>query len=112
MEIEGYKWITGKVIARSWGTEYRYTVEKDGEHINDIVMIPDEKTSEADIIKLITAKLKQIDVAPDIPISPEEEKEKEIEAFLVVKGLLEDGQNYQEIKSKAEILAEDIQWQQ
>jgi len=36
MEIIGYKWITGKVITRSRGTEYRYTVEKDGEHIGEL----------------------------------------------------------------------------
>ena len=107
MEIKDYEWITGKMVSRPWGIEYRYTVKKsDGTHINDIVMLPyGTKTSEKDIVVLITEKLKQIDVEPEIEISPEEEKEKEIEAMLIAKGLLEEGQDYHEVKSKAEILA-------
>ena len=108
MNIKNYTWITGKVVFRLWGIEYRYTVENsDGEHINDIVMLLDgEKTLEEDVAKLITEKLKQIDIEPEIVISLEEQKESEIEAFLVSKELLLEGQDYRDIKSKAEILAE------
>ena len=55
MNIKNYTWITGKVVFRLWGIEYRYTVENsDGEHINDIVMLLDgEKTLEEDVAKLI-----------------------------------------------------------
>lgn len=117
MKIIGYNWITGKMVPRPWGIEYRYTVAKpDGDHINDVVMLPDgEKTDEKIIISIITEKLKQIDVEPEIMVSQEEAKEAEIKTLLVSKGLLEEWQDYRDIKSKAEILAAargTVVWQQ
>lgn len=108
MDINNYTWITGKIVPRQWGTEYRYTVKNgDDKYFDSIVLLPGgEKTPEKDIIKLIEAQLLQIDVEPEITISIEEEKESEIKAFLVTKGLLAEDQDYRYIKSKSEILAE------
>lgn len=47
MKIEGYTYIAHKIIQCPWGIECRFTVAKhDGSHINDIVMIGDEKAAE------------------------------------------------------------------
>lgn len=107
MDIKNYIWITGKIIPRLWGTEYRYTVARpNGGYINDIVILPDGvKTAEDVIAALITEKLKQIDVKPEIIVDPVETKVAEIKALLVAKELLVVGQDIQTIKSKSEILA-------
>ncbi len=62
MEIEGYKYITHKLIQRVWGAECRFTVARltDGSHINDVIEIGDMGISEADLIIRISARLAKI----------------------------------------------------
>jgi hypothetical protein len=108
MDIPGYKWITGKKIDRPWGPEYRYTVETpDGQHINSIVLLPN-KIDDIIIATLVIAQLAQIDVPPEPEVDLVEEKVSEIEAFLVIKGLLETGRSIWDIKSKDELIAEGV----
>ena len=104
MNIPGYTWITGKKVDRPWGPEYRYTVETpESEHINSVVLLP-QNADDKIITELIIAELAQIDIPPEPIIDPVEEKEAEIEAFLVTKGLLTEGQSVWEIQSKDEII--------
>lgn len=109
MDIKDYTWVTGKKISRPWGVEYRYTVvNSSGAYIDDIVMIESELTTEKLIGDLIVEKLRQIDVVPEPVVGPEDQRESEIEAFLVSKDLLDADQDYRDIKSKAEIIAEKV----
>ena len=109
MNIKNYIWITGKMVHRPWGVEYRYTVQnKNGRHINSIVFLKDENVSESTIATLITNQLLKIDVVPEQMVDPIEEavqaKEDEIKDFLVSKELLTEEESIWDIKSKAEIL--------
>lgn len=111
MDIKDYTWVTGKIINRPWGVEYRYTMKNSaGKYFDDIVLLENENVSEETIAELIIAKLGQIDIVPEIVIDPieqaKEEKESEIKNFLVTKELLTSEQTVWDIKSKTEILLE------
>jgi len=107
MEIKGYEWVTGKVVERPWGVEYRYTViNKGGRYFDDIVILPDKETKEEEITLLIAEKLAKIDVVPPVLPDPievaKQEKETEIREFLVVKGYLEPGQDIHDLRDARE----------
>lgn len=107
MEIEGYKYITHKIIPRLWGVECRFTVARliDDSHINDIVMIPNEKVDEKEIGFFILERLKLIDHPINVIIPERIYAEKEIEALLVEKGYLTIDQKIEELKTLAELIA-------
>lgn len=105
MEINGYKYIAHKIIPRSWGIEGRFTVDKDGRHINDIAMMPSEKMDEKEIGLLIEERLKLIDrpIEPNIP-----ERiftETGVKALMIEKGYLTEGQKLEDLKTKVELIA-------
>jgi hypothetical protein len=67
MNIAGF--ITGKKVPRAWGMEYRFTVIRDGQEINDILPI-DPNATEVEIAAQMEAKL----TAMHVDIMPEAEQ--------------------------------------
>ena len=66
MEIEGYTYITHKLIDRPWYPECRYTFAKaDGSHINEVIRIPDMGISNEDLKALVFARLAKLKAAED-----------------------------------------------
>jgi hypothetical protein len=115
LEIEGYTYITHKLINRPWGPECRYTVARpDGTHINDVVPVSSMKIEEMELVTVIVERLKGIDVEP-LPPPPDPmikmvddavaAKEAEIKAILVSKELLTKDEEITDIKSKTEIIS-------
>ena len=114
LDIEGYTYITHKLINRPWGPEVRFTVAKpDGTHINEVLPIPSEKITDEELTKIIIDALKKIDVVIEPPPDPMdlmiklavEQKEAEIKNILVAKELMTSEQEITDIKTKAEIIA-------
>ena len=105
MKIEGYQYITHKIIPRPWGIECRFTVARpDGTHINEIVMLNDGLEDEAQIASLIVGKLKVIDVPLETLIPERIYTETEVKNLMVEKGYLISGQNLSDLKSKWNLL--------
>ena len=98
MKIEGYQYITHKIIPRPWGIECRFTVARpDGTHINEIVMLNDGLEDEAQIASLIVGKLKVIDVPLETLIPERIYTETEVKNLLdelKTKEELKHGHNY------------------
>ena len=66
MDIEGYTYITHKLIRRPWGPECRFTFAREnGSHINEVIKIPGMDISNQDLIALVSARLAQIKAAED-----------------------------------------------
>jgi len=66
MNIEGYTYITHKLINRPWYPECRYTFARlDGSHINEVIQIPSMKISDKDLIALVSAALAKRKAAED-----------------------------------------------
>ena len=104
MKIEGYQYITHKIIPRPWGIECRFTVARpDGTHINEIVMLNDGLEDEAQIASLIIGKLKVIDVPLETLIPERIYTETEVKNLMVEKGYLIEGQKLAELKTKEEL---------
>jgi len=57
MEIPGYTYLTHKIIFRPWGIECRFTVGRDGQHFNDIVMLETGNENETVIADAIVKRL-------------------------------------------------------
>lgn len=114
MDIKGYKYITHKLIPRPWGAECRFTVARlDGTLIDNVVAIPDMKILEEDLAVIILADVVRIDApGPALPPDPVEEarnqKEAEVQAFLVLKGLLTSDQTVWDVKTKEEYLTAKV----
>ena len=105
MKIEGYQYITHKIIPRPWGIECRFTVARpDGTHINEIVMLNDGLEDEAQIASLIIGKLKVIDVPLETLIPERIYTETEVKNLMVEKGYLIPGENLLDLKSKWDLL--------
>ena len=105
MKIEGYQYITHKIIPRPWGIECRFTVARpDGTHINEIVMLNDGLEDEAQIASLIVGKLKVIDVPLETLIPERIYTETEVKNLMVEKGYLILGENLLDLKSKWDLL--------
>ena len=105
MKIEGYQYITHKIIPRPWGIECRFTVARpDGTHINEIVMLNDGLEDEAQIASLIVGKLKVIDVPLETLIPERIYTETEVKNLMVEKGYLISGENLLNLKSKRDLL--------
>ena len=105
MKIEGYQYITHKIIPRPWGIECRFTVARpDGTHINEIVMLNDGLEDEAQIASLIVGKLKVIDVPLETLIPERIYTETEAKNLMVEKGYLIPGENLSDLKSKWDLL--------
>ena len=105
MKIEGYQYITHKIIPRPWGIECRFTVARpDGTHINEIVMLSDGLEDEAQIASLIVGKLKVIDVPLETLIPERIYTETEVKNLMVEKGYLILGENLLDLKSKWDLL--------
>ena len=105
MKIEGYQYITHKIIPRPWGIECRFTVARpDGTHINEIVMLNDGLEDEAQIASLIIGKLKVIDVPLETLISERIYTETEVKNLMVEKGYLIPRENLSDLKSKWDLL--------
>ena len=61
MEIEGFTYITHKLIDRPWGPECRYTFAwPTGEHINEVIRIPSMDISNDDLKALVVAQLAKL----------------------------------------------------
>jgi len=61
MEIEGFTYITHKLINRPWGPECRYTFAwPTGEHINEVIRIPGMDISNEDLKILVAAQLAKL----------------------------------------------------
>jgi len=104
MKIEGYQYITHKIIPRPWGIECRFTVARpDGTHINEIVMLNDGLEDEAQIASLIVGKLKVIDVPLETLIPERIYTETEAKNLMIEKGYLIEGQKLAELKTKEEL---------
>ena len=104
MKIEGYQYITHKIIPRPWGIECRFTVARpDGTHINEIVMLNDGLEDEAQIASLIIGKLKVIDVPLETLIPERIYTETEVKNLMVEKGYLIEDQKLAELKTKEEL---------
>ena len=104
MEIRGYQYIAHKIIPRPWGIECRFTVDKDGRHINDIVMLKDGKESVEEIAELIGKRLALVDRPVEVFIPERMFTESEIKAILVAKGYLTEGESLEDLKTKEELL--------
>ena len=105
MKIEGYQYITHKIIPRPWGIECRFTVARpDGTHINEIVMLNDGLEDEAQIASLIIGKLKVIDVPLETLIPERIYTETEVKNLMVEKGYLIPEENLLDLKSKWDLL--------
>jgi len=105
MKIEGYQYITHKIIPRPWGIECRFTVARpDGTHINEIVMLNDGLEDEAQIASLIVGKLKVIDVPLETLIPERIYTETEVKNLMVEKGYLIPEENLLDLKSKWDLL--------
>ena len=105
MKIEGYQYITHKIIPRPWGIECRFTVARpDGTHINEIVMLNDGLEDEAQIASLIIGKLKVIDVPLETLIPERIYTETEVKNLMVEKGYLIPEENLSDLKSKWNLL--------
>jgi hypothetical protein len=102
--------MTHKLIDRPWGPECRFTVARmpDGSHINEVIRIPDMKIEEAELVKLISVALVQIDRIPEPFVDPimaaVMAREEEIKMFLVSKDLIRSDQSITDVKSKAEYI--------
>ena len=105
MKIEGYQYITHKIIPRPWGIECRFTVARlDGTHINEIVMLNDGLEDEAQIASLIIGKLKAIDVPLETLIPERIYTETEVKNLMAEKEYLIPGENLSDLKSKEDLL--------
>jgi hypothetical protein len=105
VEIEGYKYLAHKIVPRPWGIECRFTVDKNGLHFNDIVMLETGKEDEKEIAGIILKRMLVMD-RPDAKQEPEKiYTETEIKTLLVDKGYLEKTQKIEELKTKAELIA-------
>ena len=61
MEIEGYTYITHKLIDRPWYPECRCTFARlDGSHINEVIRIPGMDISNEDLTTLVSARLAKL----------------------------------------------------
>jgi hypothetical protein len=68
IKLTGYELLTGKIVHRPWGVEYRFTaVASDERHLNDVVGIF-EKATDEEISAIIQSHLKKIDVPPSEPV--------------------------------------------
>jgi len=66
MNIEGYTYITHKLINRPWYPECRYTFAKpDSTHINEVIRIPSMEITNEDLIDLVSAALAKRKAAED-----------------------------------------------
>ncbi len=64
--IEGYIYITHKLISRPWGPECRFTVARStGAHINEVIPIKDIVISDFDLQIVISNRLAQIKYIED-----------------------------------------------
>jgi len=104
MEIRGYQYIAHKIVPRPWGIECRFTVDKNGQHINDIVMLRDGREGEEEIAELISERLSLIDRPAEIPIPERMFMESEIKAILIRKGYLTEGESLEDLKTKEELM--------
>ena len=105
MKIEGYQYITHKIIPRPWGIECRFTVARpDGTHINEIVMLNDGKEDEAQLAFLIFEKLKRVDIPSELSLYERIFTEEEVKNLMVEKGYLISGENLLDLKSKWDLL--------
>ena len=115
LTIEGYTYITHKLINRPWGPEVRFTVAReDGSHINEVAPVSSMKIEEKELVEAIVNLLKRIDVPPE-PLPPDPmikmiddavaAKEAEIKAILVSKELLAKDEQITDIKSKSELIS-------
>ena len=106
MKIEGYEYIAHKIINRPWGVECRFAVKKpDGDDINDIVIIKDEKVTEKELVELITSRLQMIDIPIEESIpEPVMYTENQVEELLIEKGYILKGESISSLKSKTEIV--------
>ena len=57
MEIPGYKYIGHRIMIRPWGIECLFTVDRDGQHFNDIVMVETGNENETVIADAIVKRL-------------------------------------------------------
>jgi hypothetical protein len=66
MDIPGYTYVTHKLIPRPWGPECRYTVkDANDQFIDDVVPIKSMNISQADLIQVVTDRLRQMKDAKD-----------------------------------------------
>lgn len=105
MQIPGYTYITHKLVQRLWGAECRYTVARpDGTHINDVVAISSMKLDEAEIEKIVIARLLVVDVPPET-LEPEKTyTEDEVKTLLVEKGYIEESESVDDLKTATEFI--------
>lgn len=104
--IDGYKYITHKLINRPWGPECRYTVAKaDGSHINDVVVIPSMKIEEKELTEIVAARLAMIDIEPEI-IEPEQTyTATQVKELLIEKGYMSSQEKLEDLKPVSELVA-------
>ena len=104
LELPGYKYITHKIIPRSTGTECRFTVDKEGRHFNEVILVPDEKITDEDLTKLMLSCLAQVDHSVDEIASQRTYQESEVKALLVEKGYLTKDDELSSLKTAAALI--------
>jgi len=67
LEIEGYTYITHKLINRPWGPEIRFTMARpDGSHINAVLPIPSMDATNQQLIDIVSAYLARLKEVEDM----------------------------------------------
>jgi len=72
LEIEGYTYITHKLINRPWGPEIRFTMARpDGSHINAVLPIPSMDATNQQLIDIVSAYLARLKEVEDMEATQE-----------------------------------------
>lgn len=80
MDIPNYEFITGKIVPRPWGSEYRFTVKnQEGRIFDEVIMLENDKVEELIIYDLISTHLKKVDIPFNESILPINPLTKELE---------------------------------
>lgn len=64
MELKNYKFITGQIVPRPWGIEYRFTATKGDKYFDEIVMLSTGKEDEKEIAAMIERHLDLVSAPP------------------------------------------------
>lgn len=99
VKLSGFEFITGVIVSRPWGFEYRFTAKApDGKMYDDVVPLSSGKETENTIAGIINARLA---ITSAIATKPSEQilSKSDVEAYLRDTGVISNTQTIDDIKT-------------
>jgi len=104
MKLTGFEFITGKLVPRPWGTEYRFTAAGAGTEYNEVLDVKKDIDEKA-LAVLVQERLDRVSVPVPEPVV-ETVTVEQVEKYLKDNAYLTEEQTLDDIKTTDEVAKE------